>query len=165
MPLAESELAALVERGCPSCLGTKLVVSAYVTQNLPLLEGELYGRPSWAYKGEDLVRGTFTIACVGCKATLYETAACFLCGRENGIREALEAESTFALPTKCGRCDGARMDARAYVPIDVVYAQKRTEKARTQVEPHEPGFHAFRAECKGCHEVLARHTPCALCDG
>jgi len=165
MPLSEPELAALVERGCPRCSSTKLVVSAYVAQRLPLLEGEVYGRTSWAYKGEDLVRGTFEIACHACRAKVYETADCFLCGRAGGLHEALERETQLPLPRACGRCEGPRVDALAYVPIAVVYAQKRTDKARTEVAPEDAGFHAFRVECKGCPEVFARHTPCPLCDG
>lgn len=165
MPLSEVELASLVEAGCPTCQKKKLFVSAYVAQNLPLLEGELYGKTSWAYKGEDLVRGTYSIECTGCHALLHQSTRCPLCDDEGGLSRALERENDFPLPASCGRCDAKRLTARAYVPIVVPYEGKRTEKARTEVAPEDPGFHAFRAECMSCHEVLARRTPCALCGG
>ena len=163
MALDETQLAAIVSAGCPACHSKKLLVSAYVAQHVPLLEGELYGKTSWAYKGEDFVHGTYSIACAQCASTLYGSASCPLCNAEAGLARAFETENDFAFPLSCGRCDAKRITARAYVPITVRYEGTRTEKARTEVAPEDPGFHAFRAECMSCHEVSARHTPCPLC--
>ena len=65
MPLSEEAFTALVDAGCLDCKSKKLTVETYVAQQLPLLGGEVYGSPSWGYKGEDLVRGTYRIACDG----------------------------------------------------------------------------------------------------
>ena len=165
MPLSEAELSTLVEGGCTTCHTKKLLVSAYVAQSLPLLEGELYGKTSWAYKGEDLVRGTYSIVCAdpACGTALYTSTLCPACNADGGLARALDTENAFPMPTACGRCDAKRMTAKAYVPITVRYEGKRTEKARTEVAPEDPGFHAFRAECMSCREVMTRVSPCPLC--
>ena len=79
MTLSEAAFTAIVDAGCTACPSKKLSVEAIVAQKVPLLGGESYGSPSWGYKGEDLVRGTYRIACDGCKTELYAATACSRC--------------------------------------------------------------------------------------
>ena len=79
MPLDEAEFTKLVDAGC-TCGSHELHVEALVAQKLELYRGDLYGSPSWGYKGEQLVQGTYSIACARCHHELYATAACPLCG-------------------------------------------------------------------------------------
>jgi hypothetical protein len=165
MPLSEEAFTALVDAGCLGCKSKKLSVEALVVQKLPLLAGEVYGSPSWGYKGEDLVRGTYGIECGDCKASLFSASACPRCDAEGGVERALERENDFPLPTACEQCGDERLTASAFVPASVVYEGKRANKARTQTAPEDPGFHAFRVECKGCRKVLERRDPCPVCAG
>ena len=163
MALSEEEFTALVDAGCTACSGKRLVVEAIVAQRLPLLGGEPYGSASWGYKGEDLVRGTYRIACDDCKEELFATTACPVCRAEGGALRALEQENAFPLPTRCTGCGSELVTATAYVPATVIYEGKRAAKARTQTAPEDPGFHAFRVECKECRNVGERRAPCPLC--
>lgn len=163
MPLSEAAFTVLVDAGCADCHTKKLVVEAFVAQRLPLLAGEPYGPPSWGYKGEDLVHGTYRIACDGCKKELYTEAACSRCGAADGVEKALETENAFPLPRACASCGCELLTATAFVPAVVVYEGKRAAKARTQTAPEDPGFHASRAECKECRVIMERKTACPLC--
>jgi hypothetical protein len=163
MPLTEAEFTALVDRGCPEHANRRLVVEAFVARRIPLLGGEPYGAASWGYKGEDLVRGTFRIACDACKKELYTENACSRCGAADGVARAHEAENAFPLPKSCTRCNGELLTALAFVPATVIYEGKRADKARTQTAPEDPGFHAFHVECKSCRRVSETRHPCPLC--
>lgn len=163
MPLSEEAFSALVEQGCPDCTDRRLEVEAIVAQRLPLLGGEPYGSPSWGYKGEDLVRGTYRIACLGCTKELFTATDCPRCGSPDGVGRALGTENAFPLPTSCLGCGSEMVTATAYVPARVVYEGKRADKARTQTAPEDEGFHAFRVECKQCRNVAERAEPCPLC--
>jgi hypothetical protein len=162
--LSEEDFTKLVDAGCPTCSEKSLLVEAIVAQKIPLLEGEPYGSPSWGYKGEDLVRGTFLVTCNGCKKELFSATSCSLCGADGGVARALESENTFPLPKRCG-CGSTLFTAMAYVPARVVYEGKRADKARTQTAPEDEGFHAFRVECKECRTVNERRQPCPACGG
>lgn len=153
----------LVDGGCASCKGASLVVESYVTQTLPLLAGEVYGSPSWGYKGEDLVRGTFRIACASCDKDIFSSSSCPRCGEAESLSRALESENTFPLPVACAVCRSEVVTAKAYVPASVVYEGKRAAKARTQTSPEDPGFHAYRVECKACGNSAEHRTSCPLC--
>jgi hypothetical protein len=163
MPLTEEAFTALVDTGCNACRSKKLVIEAIVVQSLPLHAGEPFGPPSWGYKGEDLVRGTYRIACDGCKKELFTASACPRCDAAGGVERALEAENAFPLPAACASCKSELLTATAYVPAVVVYEGKRANKARTQTKPEDPGFHAVRVECKSCRNVMERSSPCPLC--
>jgi hypothetical protein len=165
MPLSEEAFTALVNAGCPACGGKSLTIEAFVPQKIPLLAGEPYGSPSWGYKGEDLVRGTYRIACEGCKVERFAATACPRCAAEGGIERALAGESAFALPRACAKCEGELLTATALVPALLVYEGKRPNKARAQAAPEEPGFHAMRIECKTCQNAVERRDPCPLCGG
>jgi hypothetical protein len=165
MPLSEEAFTALVDAGCVACSSKKLTIETIVAQRLPLLGGEPYGSPSWGYKGEDLVRGTYNITCDGCKKELYAATACSRCDAPGGVERALETENTFPLPHSCTGCSSELITAMAYVPATVVYEGKRADKARTQTVPEDPGFHAYRVECKQCENVAEQRSPCPLCAG
>lgn len=163
MALSEQAFTALVDAGCTACASKRLSVEAIVAQKVPLLGGEVYGSPSWGYKGEDLVRGTFRIACDGCKKELFAATACSRCDAAGGVERALERENRFPLPVSCAKCGSELVTAMAYVPATVVYEGKRAAKARTQTVPEDPGFHAYRVECKQCRNVAEQRDPCPLC--
>jgi hypothetical protein len=162
MPLSEEAFTALVDAGCLACESKRLSIKALVAQTVPLLAGEPYGPPSWGYKGEDLVRGTYRIVCEGCKRGVFEATACPRCEAEGGVERALEGENTFPLPLRCN-CGSELLVAMAFVPAFVTYEGTRAEKARTRTTPGDPGFHAYRVECKSCHTVEERRSPCPLC--
>lgn len=163
MPLTEQAFTALVDAGCTACTSKKLVVEAIVAQKMPILGGEPYGTPTWGYKGEDLVQGTFRIACDDCKKELYTETACSRCGSAGGVAKALEAENAFPLPAACTGCGSELLTATVLVPAEVIYEGKRAAKARTQTVPEDPGFHASRVECKECRNIMERRTTCVLC--
>lgn len=163
MRLTEAAFTELVEAGCPACHGKRLEVEAYVAQRLPLMGGELYGSPSWGYKGEDLVTGTYRMACKECSHEIFASSACPRCDAPDALARVLEEENAFPLPTKCTGCGSELVTATAYVPATVFYDGKRADKARTQATPEEPGFHAFRVECKQCRNTAEQKRPCPLC--
>ena len=165
MPLTEEAFTALVDVGCRDCGGKKLLVKAVVAQKIPLLDGEPYGTPSWGYKGEDLVRGTYLIACETCKKELFTATSCPRCDAEGGLERALEAENTLSLPRTCNRCKSELLTALAFVPAFLTYEGARAEKARTRTSPDDPGFHAYRFECKSCLNLEEQRIPCPLCAG
>lgn len=163
MALSEEAFSQRVEAGCSACGGKKVVVEAYVARKFVLLEGEVYGRPSWGYKGEDLVRGTYAIRCAACAHAIYEDDACPRCASDGGLARALETESALAFPRACVDCGGTRLTATALVPASVIYEGRRAQKARTETEPEDAGFHSYRVECKGCPNVIDRKKPCPVC--
>jgi hypothetical protein len=165
MPLSEAEFTVLVEAGCSACASKRLIVEAVVAQTIPLLEGEPYGAPSWGYKGEDLVRGTYRIACDGCQKDLYTATACSRCDAEGGVERALEQENAFPLPKACPGCQSPLLTVTAFVPAVVIYEGKRANKARTQTAPEDPGFHPLRASCKPCGNIVEWRGSCNLCGG
>lgn len=164
MPLTEESFTALVDAGCPACPSKRLAIEALVVQRLPLLDGEPYGAPSWGYKGEDLVRGTFRISCRECQRELFAVTDCPRCGAADGVARAMEEENAAPLPTACA-CGSKLLTALAYVPAEVEYEGKRANKARTQTAPEDPGFHTLRVECKECGKVAELRAPCPLCGG
>jgi hypothetical protein len=163
MPLSEESFTSLVDAGCKHCASKTLQVEAIVAQKMPILGGEPYGTPTWGYKGEDLVRGTYRIACEACKCALFTETACSQCDAAGGVERALEAENAFPLPPACTGCGSELLTATVFVPAVVLYEGKRAAKARTQTVPEDPGFHAARVECKECRNVMERRTPCVLC--
>jgi RNA polymerase subunit RPABC4/transcription elongation factor Spt4 len=163
MALSEEEFGALIDAGCAGCRSKLLAVDALVPQKVQLLEGEPYGAPTWGYKGEDLVRGAYGVACEACKKVLYESTACPRCGAEGGIERALAEADDVSLPKACVACGGSFLTATAFVPARVDYDGKRASRPRAQAAPEEPGFHAVRIECKACREATELIDPCPLC--
>lgn len=165
MPLTEETFTELVDAGCPHCLSRRLTIEAIVTQKIPLLEGERYGAASWAYKGEELVNGTYRISCEECGKELYQATDCSRCGAADGVTRALESENATPLPVSCTACASSLLTAIAFVPVEVPYEGKRGAKARTQTAPEDPGFHTLRVECKQCRNATELRDPCPLCGG
>ena len=165
MPLTEAEFTILADRGCPACSGRKLLIETLVTESVPLLGGEVYGKPTWSYKGEHLVEGTFRIACEACAHEIWTATACPRCAAEGGVARALETTNDFPLPQRCNECGDERMTAQAIVPARVVYEGKRAEKARTDTTPDDEGFHALEVACKGCRATTRATSACVLCGG
>lgn len=163
MALSEETFTSLVDAGCPTCSRKPLLVETYVAQRLPLLAGEVFGSPSWGYKGEELVRGTYRITCTECAHELFTTGACPVCQADGGLARALDTQNDFPLPVSCSGCDGEQLLLTAYVPAEVRYEGKRAAKARTQTAPEDEGFHGFRVECRQCRSATARSAPCPLC--
>jgi hypothetical protein len=163
MSLSEEAFAALVDAGCAACSSKSLTIEALVPQKVQLLGGEPYGAPSWNYKGEDLVRGVYRVACKGCGAVLYASTECPFCDAEDGVTRALDAADAEPLPATCHGCGGDFLVATAFVPALVAYEGKRASKPRPQAAPEEPGFHATRVECKTCLAATERRDPCPLC--
>lgn len=163
MALTEEEFAALVDAGCTDCRRAELTIDALVPQKVPLLGGEPYGAPTWGYKGEDLVRGAYSIVCQVCKKELYVSAACPRCGADGGVERALAEADAVPLPKACAACGGDFLTAMVVVPARVTFDGKRSSKPRAQAGPEEPGFHAIRIECKTCHKSTERSDPCPVC--
>lgn len=163
--LSESAFAALLEAGCPRCRAKKVTIDALLVEKVPLLAGEVFGSPAWAYKGEDFVRGTYRIECHGCRTELFATSECPRCGASGGAQRALERVSEFALPRACEHCGGEQLTAKAFAAARVVYEGKRAEKPRAQAGPEEPGFHPFELACKVCERVVSPKAACPLCGG
>lgn len=161
MPLSEAEFTVLVETGCP-CKG-ELLVRAMLLQKLEQYRGELLGEPTWGYKGEELVRGTFAIECVRCKASLYQSEECSRCGHPAGVTLAEDSESELQAPESCPECAGDKLTLSAFVPGKVVYGDGRSQRARSNVTRDDPGFHLWRVECKSCHHDWTHRGSCVLC--
>jgi hypothetical protein len=163
MPLTEQEFTALVDGGCDGCNGKVMQIAAIVSRRVPLMGGELFGEPTWGYKGEELVRGTYQITCDRCKKRLYESDACQLCASAGGVQKALSTENDFTLLHKCPACESELLTVHAYVPAKVLYEGKRAAKARSNVGEYDTGFHGYLIHCKPCGFVEQRHSPCPLC--
>jgi hypothetical protein len=165
MPLTEAAFTTLVDAGCTQCGSKNVTIEALVSQKLPLYGGEVYGAPSWAYKGEELVAGTYRIACSKCSIELFSESACIRCAAAGGVARTLEAENAFPLLAACDICGSELLTAIAFVPAVAHYEGKRANKAKSQASPEEPGFHAVRVTCNRCPEVKTppRSAGCALC--
>jgi len=163
MRLTEAAFTEIVDGGCPACQSKRVTVDTYVAQKLPLMGGELYGSASWGYKGEHLVHGTYRIACKDCGHELFADAGCPRCDAPDSLAKILETENTFPLPISCTGCGSELVNALAYVPATVLYEGKRADKARTWTAPEDPGFHAYRVECKSCRNAAEQNNPCPLC--
>lgn len=163
MRLSEAAFTVIVDAGCPKCASKRCTVETYVAQRSPLLAGESYGSAVWAYKGEDLVHGTYRIACADCAEELFTDPNCPRCDGADKLATALEAENDFPLPTGCTSCGSEQINVTAYVPAEVVYEGKRGAKARSTTTPEDAGYHGFRAECRQCKQAAERRTPCPIC--
>jgi len=162
--LDEAGLDRLVATGCPKCGGRALGFRTYVDAALPLMGGEPVGTLTWVYDGEKFVDGVFEVACAGCKAVIFSADVCPRCHAQGGLARALGTPNAWPAPTSCPGCDDEEVRLVAFVPARVMHDGQRAEKARTTTELHEPGFHAFRIDCRDCGTVAERTDACPLCD-
>jgi hypothetical protein len=49
------------------------------------------------------------------------------------------------------------------VPATTVYESVRAEKARTDTDMHDPGFHGYKGQCKDCGTFAELTSQCMLC--
>jgi hypothetical protein len=163
--LDEPGLNRLIERGCPSCGGRKLHFRTYVDGRMPFMGGEPVGRITWIYDGEKFVDGVFQVTCGDCAQVMFQAQldACPRCHAAGGLKNALEATNDYPVPVACPSCDEDEVTYYAFLPADVAYHDGRAGKAVSRVEPHEPGFHGYRVECRYCGTIAARTASCPLC--
>jgi hypothetical protein len=168
--LTETELDRLVQTGCVACGSHKLTFQTYVDGVVPFVAGEPVARVTWTYDGEKFVDGVYAVDCSGCGTALFAAAVCPRCHSSGGLATALATENRWPVPGGCADpdCGGEEVRYAVFVPARVDYEGRRAERARTAVEPSDPGFHGFRADCRDCGQVIAARADadgCPLCDG
>jgi hypothetical protein len=168
--LNEPELDRLVRAGCTACGDRKLTFRAYLDGTFPFLAGEPVGRARWSYDGEKFVDGVYAVDCAACGAALFAAADCPRCHLPDGLATALTTPNRWPVPAGCSDpdCGGEEIRYTAFVPARVAYEGQRAERARSAVEPSDPGFHGVRAECRGCGQTIAARNDddgCPLCEG
>jgi RNA polymerase subunit RPABC4/transcription elongation factor Spt4 len=163
--LDEPGLNRLIERGCPVCGGKKLHFRTYVDGRMPFMGGEPVGRVTWIYDGEKFVDGVFHVTCGDCAQVMFQAQAdaCPRCHAAGGLTRALQSTNEYPVPAACPSCDEDEVTYFAFLPAEVAYHDGRAGKALSRVEPHEPGFHGYRADCRYCGTIAARTATCPLC--
>jgi hypothetical protein len=161
--LTEASFLALVESGCSDCGSKRLVFQSYVDGTQRLLGGEPDGRITWAYKGETFIDGVFEVGCANCKKALFSSPDCPRCHAPEGLAKALGSENAFPAPKACPSCQSEDLWCTAFVPATVLYEGKRAEKARTETEFYDEGFHGYRLQCRFCGNSEEEHRACPLC--
>ncbi len=167
--LDEGALDRLTAAGCPGCGGRALVFRTYVDGVFPFVDGEPVGRVSWIYDGEKFVDGVYAVDCAGCGAPVFSADVCPRCHTPGGLARALGTPNRWPVPIGCADpdCGGQEIRYVAFVPARVTAQGARAEKARTETEPHEDGFHGLRAECRDCGATIAARPEsagCPLCE-
>jgi hypothetical protein len=136
---------------------------------VPFVDGEPVGRVGWIYDGEKFVDGVYAVDCATCGAAVFSADVCPRCHHPGGLEIALSTPNRWPVPGGCPdpECGGEEIRYAAFVPARVDYEGRRAERARTAVEPSDPGFHGFRAECRACGQSLAARDEaegCPLCE-
>jgi len=163
--LDEAGLHDLVEGGCAACGARKLAFRTYVDGTIPFMGGEPVGRVTWVYDGEKFVDGVYAVTCAGCQHLVFSADVCPRCHTLGGLARALETPNGFPAPAQCPSCDGDEVNLVALLPALVTHDGGRADKARTQVEPHDQGFHGYRVDCRDCGPAVAvRSEACPLCE-
>jgi hypothetical protein len=167
MSLTEEQFTKLVETACAKCGANELTLRAYVPARFTLLEGEAYGAPRFAYKGEELAKGTYKVECVSCKHLVHDDTTCAKCGAAGGVTRALEAPDAGAStrPKACPGCGDEQVGYVAWMPVVVKTHAARPEKPRTTTSLDDEGCHGAQIECKEClfTQAVAAPGACALC--
>jgi hypothetical protein len=161
--LDEPGLDRVVAAGCSACGGRKLVFLTIVDGSLPLMGGEPVGPITWAYDGEKFVDGVYRIDCADCQHVIFEADVCPRCHAPGGLDVALHSANRWAVPIACPGCGEEEVGYRALLPARVVHEGGRADKARTMTEPHDPGFHGYRVDCRDCGTVSELIDSCPLC--
>lgn len=158
-----ADLEGLLARGCAKCSGKRFEFRTYVAEVLPVQGGEPVGKPKWAYDGEAFVEGVFQVKCSDCESSEFASPACPHCGADDGLARALESENRLPAPEECPACGASDLSFFALVPADVSWRDGRSEKAKTETAPEDPGFHGFRADCRACRKSTKLDSGCPLC--
>jgi hypothetical protein len=167
--LDEAAFDRLVAAGCPACGGRALAFRTYVEGTFPFVDGEPVGRVTWAYDGEKFVDGVYAVDCAGCGAPVFSADVCPRCHAPGGLARALRTPNRWPVPIGCadGDCGGEEIRYVAFVPARVTAEGTRSDKARTETEPHDEGFHGVRADCRDCGATIAARPDsdgCPLCE-
>jgi hypothetical protein len=163
--LDEPGLGALIQAGCARCTAHKLAFHTYVDGTIPFMGGEPVGPVTWVYDGEKFIDGVYQVACAECRLIVFSASVCPRCHAPDGLKQALESPNGYVAPAQCPRCDGDEVRLVAFLPAVVTYDGGRAQKARTQTEPHDPGFHGYRVDCRDCGPAVAgRSDACPLCE-
>ncbi len=157
-------LDALIARGCDTCGSHRLVFDMMVDGLIPLMGGEPVGKLKWAYDGEAFCDGVFEVCCADCKARLFREECCTRCHAEGGLERALSTPNAYPVPLACPKCRGEEVRYIAFLPARTLYEGKRVDKAKTDVDIHDDGFHGYRVDCKVCATVSELRDRCPLCD-
>lgn len=162
--LDKAALDAVIAAGCAACGAKKLVFRTYVDGLLPLMGGEPVGKLKWVYDGEDFLDGVYEVACASCAHVVFSSPDCPRCHASGALARALGDEDRHPVPERCPRCGGEEVRLIAFLPATVAYEGARAEKARTDVDMHDPGFHGYRVDCKACGKVAEVTDRCPICD-
>jgi hypothetical protein len=162
--LTPTDLEKHLAAGCSSCGSRKLAFRMYVDARLPIMGGEPIGRLGWAYDGEAFCDGVYEITCGACSQCLFSADVCPRCHAPGGLAIALESENAHPLPLACPGCGHEEVAYLAMVPAETTWEGKKAEKARTEVDLHDPGFHGYQAVCKHCGPFAVETSRCPLCE-
>ena len=160
----KKDLDDVIASGCKTCGGHRLAFRAYVDARIPMMAGEPIGRLAWAYDGEAFCDGIFEVTCAACSAALFTSSICTRCHAEGGVAKGLATTNAYAVPTECPGCGGEEVTLFAMVPAETTHEGQRAEKARTEVDLFDEGFHGFRAWCKTCGVFGEELAVCPICD-
>jgi len=158
----KADLDRVIAAGC-GCGDKRLAFRTYVDGRIPMMAGEPIGRLGWAYDGEAFCDGVYEVSCLACKQSLFSSTACTRCNADGGLDKALSTTNAYPVPDACPGCDGEEIVLFGFVPAETTYEGKRAEKARTDVDLYDEGFHGFQAWCKTCGVFGELKTACPLC--
>jgi hypothetical protein len=161
--LTPADLDGLLERGCAKCSGKRFEFQTYVATVLPVQGGEPVGKAKWAYDGEAFLDGVYSVTCSDCKHLEVSSSECPSCGAAVGLVRALESENRYPAPEECPACGASDLSYFALVPAEVSWREGRSEKAKTETAPEDPGFHGLRADCRACGKSTKLGSGCPLC--
>jgi hypothetical protein len=160
--LTPADLDGLIEHGCAKCSGKRFEFQTYVAEVRPVQGGEPVGKAKWAYDGEAFLDGVFEVTCSDCKHLQVSSPECPSCGSAEGLARALESENGYPAPEACPGCGAIDLSYFALVPAQVSWREGRSEKAKTETAPEDPGFHGFRFDCRACGKKT-KLDGCPLC--
>ncbi len=159
----KNDLDRVVSSGCTACGAKDLRFKTYVDGRIPMMGGEPIGRLGWAYDGEAFLDGTYEVTCGACRAVIFTSPVCTRCHADGGLAVALATPNTLDVPTACPGCDGEEIVFFGFVPAETTYVAVRANKARTDVDLLDDGFHGFQSWCKTCGVFGEVRDTCPLC--
>ncbi len=160
---SKEDLERVVASGCTACGAMQLRFKTYVDARIAMMAAEPLGRMGWAYDGEAFCDGIFEVTCGACEASIFASPACTRCHAEEGLSVALATPNALAVPAECPGCGGEEISFFAFVPAETTYVGKRADKATSDVDLFDDGFHGFQAWCKTCGVFGEVKETCPLC--